>query len=105
MLAQDADLLLLDEPLTGVDAPTAELVRRLIKRWSERGATVMIATHDLAAARRDYDLVLALDRRVIGFGPAEEVCTEETLRLTFRGHVARVGGTLIDTAHHHRGAA
>lgn len=102
--AQDAELLLLDEPFTGVDRPTEETVRKLIGTWRDEGRTVMVATHDLARAARDYDLVLALNRRVIAFGPAAETCTEDVLAATFAGHVARVGGLLIETEHRHPGA-
>ena len=102
--AQDADLLLLDEPFTGVDSPTEDTVRSLISSWREQGRTVMVATHDLARAARDYDLVLALNRRVVAFGPAAEACTEDVLAATFAGHVARVGDLLIETEHRHPGA-
>jgi ABC-type Mn2+/Zn2+ transport system ATPase subunit len=102
--AQDAELLLLDEPFTGVDRPTEDTVRELIATWRDEGRTVMVATHDLARAARDYDLVLALNRRLIAFGPAAETCTEEVLSATFAGHVARVGSLLIETEHRHPGA-
>ena len=102
--AQDAELLLLDEPFTGVDRPTEDTVRELISTWRDEGRTVMVATHDLARAARDYDLVLALNRRLIAFGPAAETCTEDVLAATFAGHVARVGSLLIETEHRHPGA-
>jgi ABC-type Mn2+/Zn2+ transport system ATPase subunit len=102
--AQDAELLLLDEPFTGVDSPTEGTVRSLIDSWRDEGRTVMVATHDLARAARDYDLVLALNRRVVAFGPAAETCTEDVLAATFAGHVARVGDLLIETEHRHPGA-
>jgi ABC-type Mn2+/Zn2+ transport system ATPase subunit len=101
---QDAELLLLDEPFTGVDRPTEETVRKLIDAWRDEGRTVMVATHDLARAARDYDLVLALNRRLIAFGPAAETCTEEVLSATFAGHIARVGDLVIETEHRHPGA-
>lgn len=102
--AQDADLLLLDEPFTGVDSPTEDTVRALIDSWRDEGRTVMVSTHDLARAARDYDLVLALNRRVVAFGVAAEACTEAVLTETFAGHVARVGDLLIETEHRHPGA-
>jgi ABC-type Mn2+/Zn2+ transport system ATPase subunit len=102
--AQDAELLLLDEPFTGVDRPTEDTVRKLIDSWRDEGRTVVVATHDLARAARDYDLVLALNRRLIALGPAAATCTEEVLAATFAGHVARVGGLLIETEHRHPGA-
>ena len=102
--AQDAELLLLDEPFTGVDRPTEDTVRALIDTWRDEGRTVMVATHDLGRAARDYDLVLALNRRLIAFGPAAETCTEDVLAATFAGHIARVGDLLIETEHRHPGA-
>ena len=102
--AQDAELLLLDEPFTGVDSPTEGTVRELIAAWRDEGRTVMVATHDLGRAATDYDLVLALNRRLIAFGPAAETCNEQVLAATFAGHVARVGGLLIETEHRHEGA-
>jgi ABC-type Mn2+/Zn2+ transport system ATPase subunit len=106
VMAQDAGLILLDEPLTGVDAPTAARIGELIAGWRREGRTVMVATHDLESAARDYDLVLALNRRLIAAGPGGEVCTEEILSRTFSGHVARLGEEmLVDTSHHHRGAS
>jgi ABC-type Mn2+/Zn2+ transport system ATPase subunit len=103
--ARDAGLILLDEPLTGVDRPTGAAIKRLIADWRGEGRTVMVATHDLEAAAREYDFVLALNRRMVAFGPAPEVCTEPILRETFSGHVARLGDEVVDTSHHHPGAA
>lgn len=106
VMAQDAGLILLDEPLTGVDRPTAEAIGRLIHRWRDEGRTVMVATHDLESAARDYDLVVAINRRVIAAGEPAAVCTEPVLREAFSGHVARLGSEgLVDTSHHHHGAA
>ena len=103
-VAQDADVMLLDEPFTGVDAPTGEAIRRLLGSWRERGRTVLVATHDLRAAQRDYDLVLCLNRRLIAFGPPALTCAEDVLRETFAGLAVRVGETLIDVEHHHEDA-
>jgi ABC-type Mn2+/Zn2+ transport system ATPase subunit len=102
--AQEAELLLLDEPFTGVDRPTHTAARALLRRWSAEGRTVVVATHDLESAARDYDLVVCLNRRLIAFGPAAETCTEEVLAETFAGHVVRVGELIVDVAHHHHGA-
>ena len=105
-MVQDAGLILLDEPLTGVDRPTAAAIRALVRSWRGEGRTVMVATHDLESAAHDYDLVVALNRHLVAFGPAAAVCTEDVLRETFSGHVARLDdGTIVDTAHHHHGAS
>jgi ABC-type Mn2+/Zn2+ transport system ATPase subunit len=100
-VAQDAEIVLLDEPLTGVDAPTQEAIRALLERWREAGRTVIVATHDLGAATRDYELVLCLNRRVVAFGQAATTCTEEVLYETFAGRIVRVGSLMVDVSEHH----
>jgi ABC-type Mn2+/Zn2+ transport system ATPase subunit len=102
--AQRSDVLLLDEPFTGLDAPTRSTLLGEIDRWRSEGRTIIVATHDLESASRDYDLVLCLNRRLIALGPAATTCTEEVLARTFAGHVIRVGSLLVDTEHHHRDA-
>ena len=102
--AQDAELLLLDEPFTGLDAPTHADLRALLAGWRSQGRTVVVATHDLQSASRDYDLVLCLNRRLVAIAPPAEAITEAILAETFAGRVVRVGDLLIDTAHHHHGA-
>ena len=102
--AQEAELLLLDEPFTGVDRPTHETVRELLASWRDERRTVIVATHDLESAARDYDLVLALNRRLVALGPPAEVCTETVLADAFAGHVVRVGELIVDVTHHHHGA-
>ena len=76
-----------------------------MERWGAEGRTVLVATHDLASAARDYELVVCLNRRLVAFGPAAETCTEEVLAETFAGHVIRVGQLVVDVAHHHHGAS
>ena len=100
-VAQDAEVVLLDEPLTGVDVPTQEAIRELLGRWHAAGRTVVVATHDLASATRDYDLVLCLNRRVVAFGAPDEVTTEEVLYETFAGRIVRVAGLMVDVSEHH----
>jgi manganese/zinc/iron transport system ATP- binding protein len=102
--AQEAEVMLLDEPFTGLDAPTRATLMRELASWREQGRTVVVATHDLQSASRDFDYVLALNRRLVEFGPAAEVCTEDVLARTFAGHVVRVGDLIVDTSHHHHGA-
>jgi ABC-type Mn2+/Zn2+ transport system ATPase subunit len=101
--AQDADVLLLDEPFAGLDAPTRDVLRGLISDWRREGRTVLVSTHDLESALRDYDLVMCLNRELVAFGPPREV-READLTRTFSGHLARVGDLLIETEHRHRDA-
>ena len=96
-VAQQPELLLLDEPFTGVDAPTAIVIRELIEEWAAQGRTVLVATHDLEAAMRDFDLTLALNRTVIAFGPSGEQDRDAVLTRTFGDAPA------VEGAGHHIG--
>jgi manganese transport system ATP-binding protein len=81
-LAQDHDLLLLDEPLTGIDLPTAQAIDRVIHDELSRGCTVVLTTHDLSEARV-ADNVLLLSGRVVASGPPDEVLTAEHLTAAY----------------------
>ncbi len=101
-LAQDAELLILDEPATGLDLPTQERILRTVRDERDRGNTVVFATHDITEASR-ADLVLLLSGRVVAFGPPEETVLPQQLAEAYRGHVHVTGdGTIvIDDPHHH----
>lgn len=85
-LVQDAALLLLDEPFSGVDAPSAERLNGLIDELAAEGCGVMVATHDVEQARA-WDLVLCLNRRQVAFGPPEATLTTATLEATYGGTI------------------
>lgn len=103
-LAQEAELLLLDEPVTGLDVLSRELILDAITAEREAGRTVVVSTHDLDDARR-ADLVMLLANRVIAFGPPDEVLTDGPLGEAYGGRVLRVPEGLIvmdDPHHEHR---
>jgi manganese transport system ATP-binding protein len=77
-LAQDHDILLLDEPLTGIDLPTAQAIDKVIHDERSRGCAVVMTTHDLSEARV-ADHVLLLSGRVVASGPPDEVLTAKHL--------------------------
>jgi manganese transport system ATP-binding protein len=100
-LAQDHDLLLLDEPLTGIDLTTAQAIDEVIHEETDEGCTVVLTTHDLSEARF-ADFVILLSGRVIAAGPAEEVLTEANLVTAYGPsllHVERGRVFLDDPAH------
>lgn len=86
-LAQEPEILLLDEPVSGVDAPTQHFIFELLERLCAEGRTVMVASHDLSCVAQRFTQVLLLNRRVLGFGPPEQVFTEELLNRTFDTHL------------------
>jgi manganese transport system ATP-binding protein len=100
-LAQDHDVLLLDEPLTGIDLPTAQAIDAVIHDVTERGCTVVMATHDLSEARA-ADHVLLLSGAVVASGSPSEVLTAENLRVAYGQALLHVDGSelLVDDPHH-----
>ncbi len=62
-LAQEAELLLLDEPFVGVDSATEAIIHRVIAGLTEQGKSVIVATHDLISLRENYDTVAVLAGR------------------------------------------
>jgi ABC-type Mn2+/Zn2+ transport system ATPase subunit len=104
-LVQDAPILLLDEPFTGVDQPSAELLARLLDDLAAEGRAILIATHDVDQAR-GWDLVLCLNSRQVAFGPPAETLTREVLEQTYGGAIVALpgeGATAVGIlpAHHH----
>jgi ABC-type Mn2+/Zn2+ transport system ATPase subunit len=104
-LVQDAPMLLLDEPFSGVDQRSAEILERLLDDLAREGRGVLVATHDLEQARR-WDLVLCLNRRQIAFGSPAEVLTPDVLEATYGGEIVRLPGeaAAILPPHHHEHA-
>jgi ABC-type Mn2+/Zn2+ transport system ATPase subunit len=104
-LARRASLLLLDEPAAGLDATSRELLNVAIAEERRRGASVIVATHDIGDAMR-CDLVLLLARRVVALGPPAKVLTRETLLDTFGLAIQTLadGVMVMETSHGHGGA-
>ena len=106
-MAAEADLYLLDEPVTGVDVPTQEDLMALLTDEAAAGKTVIATTHDLAAASRHFQQVVGINRSVTAAGPASILADPEVLKHTYGGHVLLFGdqGVLLDDAHHHDAAS
>ncbi|MGM0386488.1 MAG: metal ABC transporter ATP-binding protein [Actinomycetota bacterium] len=77
-IAQDHELVLLDEPLTGLDITSARTIDRIIHGEREQGHSVILTTHDLEEARV-ADQVLLMAGRVVAAGPPEQVLTRRNL--------------------------
>lgn len=86
-LAQDADLYLMDEPLTGVDAATEETIISVLREIRSTGRTVLAVHHDLSTVPTYFDQVLMLNSRVVAAGPVESAFTSDTLRATYGGRL------------------
>ena len=99
-LAQGSEVLLLDEPITGLDIVSRNTIFDMINDEVREGRTVIFSSHNLHDASRS-DQVLLLKTIPISYGPPDEVLTEINLRAAFGEHHIRVGEKLlIDDPHH-----
>jgi ABC-type Mn2+/Zn2+ transport system ATPase subunit len=102
-LVQDAAILLLDEPFTGVDRVSEQLLESLLQELAAEGRGIVAATHDLEQARA-WDRVLCLNRRMVAFGDPGEVLTADVLAATYGAEIVRIGDDArlaIVPPHHH----
>lgn len=101
-LAQQADVLLLDEPITGLDFVTQQIITDVIADERERGHTVVVTTHDVGTARA-ADLVVLMATQIVAFGPSTETLTPELLMRAYGGHIHVLddGTVVLDDPHHH----
>jgi len=100
-LVQEASVLLLDEPMTGVDRGTEEAITALMRELRDEGATILHATHDLEGAADVSDLLCFVNGRVVAYGPPAETFTPQTLHATFGGELLIMDAG--DHAHVHGG--
>jgi len=89
-LAQEPSVLLMDEPLAGLDPRAAAAMVDLFRDLSAAGATLLVATHDLALVRARFARAVAINRRLVGDGPPDEVLSAAGLERFF-GLVASGG--------------
>jgi zinc/manganese transport system ATP-binding protein len=80
LIAQDAELILLDEPLAAVDWRTSEDLLRLIVSWQQEGRTVAAVLHDLDQVRAYFPETLLLARECVAWGPTREVLMPQNLQ-------------------------
>ncbi len=86
-LAQEAELILMDEPLTGLDLNTQGEIFRILEMLRQKKVTVLIAMHDLKLASERFDRVLLLNKRQIGFGLPKDVFIPENLSQAYGNHL------------------
>jgi len=86
-LAQEAELLLMDEPLAGLDSRSHDEIIRIIKKLEERNVTCLISLHDLSLVNENFKQVMLLNQKIIAFGKPEEVLDRESLANAYGGHL------------------
>jgi ABC-type Mn2+/Zn2+ transport system ATPase subunit len=100
-LLQEAPVLLLDEPLSGVDGVSAARIEAVFAELRAERRTLLVATHDVRQAA-EWDRVLCLHGRQIEYGPPAAVLAPETLRETYGAEliVLQGGGRALPVGHH-----
>jgi ABC-type Mn2+/Zn2+ transport system ATPase subunit len=94
-IAQEPQILLLDEPFTGVDMATREATFSLLRDLREKSVTVLVSTHDLEMAAGRFDQVVLLNGRLVSVGTPRQVFTEDNLQEAFGGQMVVVDGKCI----------
>ena len=98
-LAQDGQVILLDEPFTGVDVQTEEQIVALLRDLRAEGRVMLVSTHNLGSVPEFCDRTVLMKGTVLGYGPTETTFTRENLEMTFGGvlrHFTLGGDTLHD---------
>ena len=104
-LAQQGSILLLDEPMNGVDPQTQELFVELLRSYHAEGKTIVMATHDLTQAAGMCDNLLVLKQRLVAYGSVEDVLNEDVLSEAYGVHlhfkpILAAEGHLLEDPHH-----
>ncbi len=98
-LAQDATVILLDEPFTGVDVQTEDAIIKLLREMRDEGRVMLVSTHNLGSVPEFCDRTVLVKGTVLAFGPTETTFTRENLELAFGGvlrHFVLGGADLHD---------
>jgi manganese/iron transport system ATP-binding protein len=91
-VAQDARLLLLDEPFNGVDGTTQELLLGVLAELRADGVAIVMSTHDLAIAQVACSEACVLNRHQVAFGPVDEALTAHHLRQAYGANAFALDG-------------
>lgn len=86
-LAQQAHVVLLDEPFTGLDKPNQDNLKGLLRNLREQGKLILASHHDLPSVPEIFDQVVFINGELIASGPTSEVFTEENIQKTYSTRV------------------
>lgn len=99
-LAQEPEVLLLDEPISGVDVPNQETILRILSELSRQGKTMLLTTHDLHCNMDYFDALMALNRRLVALGPTQTILTSAVLAATYGAQIILADGSAVALATH-----
>lgn len=84
-LAQEGQVILLDEPFTGVDVKTEDAIIALLRDLRDEGRVMLVSTHNLGSVPEFCDRTVLVKETVLAFGPTKEVFTHANLEIAFGG--------------------
>ena len=82
-LVQDREIIFLDEPFVGIDAVSERIIMDILKNLRNQGRTILVVHHDLSKVKRYFDTVMILNKKLLAYGPVEQVFTVENLRKAY----------------------
>lgn len=94
-LCQGGELLLLDEPFTGIDAATEDAMLTLLRGLRDDGHTIVVVHHDLGTVRARFERLVLLNRRIVAAGPTADVFSRDNLQRTYGDRLALVDGAAV----------
>jgi ABC-type Mn2+/Zn2+ transport system ATPase subunit len=100
-LAREPDILLLDEPMAGLDASSQHDLIHLFEELRDEGKTLLVATHDISCVAACFNLALLLHQRVVAYGPPAQVLTQDNLNATYEAHLVFLPFEGATHAHNH----
>ena len=100
-LAQEGQVILLDEPFTGVDVKTEDQIVQLLREMRDEGRVMLVSTHNLGSVPRFCDRTVLVKGTVLGYGPTDEIFTPANLQRAFGGVLRRydLGGSDLHDDH------
>ncbi|WP_043129428.1 ATP-binding cassette domain-containing protein, partial [Photobacterium leiognathi] len=84
-LAQESQVILLDEPFTGVDVQTEEQIMALLRELRNEGKVMLVSTHNLGSIPDFCDRTVLINKTILASGETSEIFTPENLKIAFGG--------------------
>lgn len=103
-VVQKAEIYFLDEPFSGIDVVSEQILMEVLKEIQGAGKTVFIVHHDLITAEKYFDWALLLNTALIASGPMSTVFTPQNLQLAYGSNIILIEDLLKTAAHLARGA-
>lgn len=96
-LAQEAKILILDEPFIGIDMVTEQIILEILQKLRTEGKTIIVVHHDLTTVKKYFDWIFFMNKTHIALGPTKSVFTQENIIKTFGHHTIWDNHQFYDT--------